>query len=77
MEKMTYEDAIAFIANNGYVFKAIKDLGQCAHMLVIEMQKEKAELEAEKRTVKKFLECDLATDQRLYAIGTLLEEDNE
>lgn len=76
MEKMTYEDAITFIVNNGYTHKAIADLGQCVHVLVTEMQKEKAELEAEKRTIKKFLECDLATDQKLYAIGTLLEEES-
>lgn len=74
---MTYNDAITFIVNNGYTYKAIMDLGQCAHTLVTEMQKEKAELEAEKRTIKKFLECDMTTDQKLYAIGTLLEENNE
>ena len=73
---MTYKDAITFIVNNGYTHKAIMDLGQCAHVLVTEMQKEKAELEAEKRTIKKFLECDMTTDQKLYAVGTLLEEES-
>lgn len=72
---MTYEEAIAYIANNGYVFKAIRDLSECAQLFVDDMQKQTAELKAEKRTIKKFLECDLATDQRLYAIGTLLEEE--
>lgn len=73
---MTYGDAITYIANNGYVFKAIRDLSECAQLLVDDIQKEKAELRAEKRTIKKFLECDLATDQKLYAIGTLLEEES-
>ena len=73
---MTYEEAIAYIANNGYVFKAIRDLSECAQLFVDDIQKENAELRAEKRTVKKFLKCDLATDQKLYAIGTLLEEES-
>jgi hypothetical protein len=74
---MTYGDAIEYIVNNKCILKALRDLSECASVIIIDMQKETAELKAEKRTVKKFLECDLATDQRLYAIGTLLEEDNE
>lgn len=75
---MTYGDAITYIANNGYVFKAIRDLIECAQLLVDDMQKENAELRAEKRTVKRFLEStDLATDQRLTAISTLLDEAEE
>ena len=72
---MTYMDAITYIVNNGYVIKAIRDLSECARLLVNDIQKEKAELEAEKRTIKKFLECDMTTDEKLYAIGTLLEEE--
>lgn len=74
---MTYGEAIVYLANNGYAFKAIKDLSECVQLLVDDIQKEKAELKAEKRTVKKFLECDLATDQKLYAIGTLLDAEAE
>ena len=73
---MTYGEAIAYLANNGYVLKAIRDLSECAQLLVDDMHKENAELRAEKRTVKRFLEsADLDTDQRLSAIGTLLEEE--
>ncbi len=74
---MTYGEAIAYLANNGYVFKAIRDLSECAQLFVDDMQKENAEVRAEKRTIKKFLECDLATDQKLYAIGTLLKDEVE
>ena len=74
---MTYGDAIAFIVNGGHTYKAMRDLSECAQVLVEDIQKEAGELRAEKRTIKKFLECDLATDQKLYAIGTLLEEDND
>ena len=72
---MTYGDAIAYIVNNKCILKAIRDLSECASVIITDMQKEHAELRAEKRTVKKFLECDLATDQKLYAIGTLLEKE--
>ena len=73
---MTYGEAITYIATNGYVFKAIRDLSECAQLLVDDIQKENAELRAEKRTVKRFLEsADLTTDQRLSAISTLLEEE--
>ena len=72
---MTCGEAIAYLANNGYVLKAIRDLSECAQLLVNDIQKENAELRVEKRTIKKFLECDLATDQKLYAVGTLLEEE--
>ena len=73
---MTYGEAIAYLANNGYVFKAIRDLSECAQLFVDDLQKEKSELKAEKRTVKRFLEsADLDTDQRLSAISTLLEEE--
>lgn len=77
MTDINYGEAIAYLANNGYVFKAIRDLSECAQLFVDDIQKERAELRAEKRTVKKFLECDLATDQKLYAIGTLLDDDAE
>lgn len=73
---MTYGEAITYIATNGYVFKAIRDLSECAQVLVEDMQKQTAELKAEKRTVRRFLESsDLVTDQKLSAIGTLLEEE--
>lgn len=76
MKIMTYGEAIAYLANNGYVFKAIRDLSECAQLFVDDLQKEKSELKAEKRTVKRFLEsADLDTDQRLSAISTLLEEE--
>lgn len=76
MEKMTYGEAIAYLVNNGYVFKAIRDLSECAQVLVEDMQKQTAELKAEKRTVRRFLESDLVADQKLIAISTLLEEES-
>lgn len=73
---MTYGEAIAYLANNGYVFKAIRDLSECAQVLAEDMQKQTAELKAEKRTIKRFLKsADLDTNQRLSAISTLLEEE--
>lgn len=72
---MTYGDAIEYLVNTGNVYKAIIDLSQLADALMNDMKRNVAELNAEKRTIKKFLKCDLATDQKLYAIGTLLEEE--
>lgn len=72
---MTYGDVIEYLVNTGNVYKAIMDLSQLADALMSDMKRDVAEFKAEKRTIKKFLECDLATDQRLYAIGTLLEEE--
>ena len=72
---MTYGDAIEYLVNTGNVYKAIIDLSQLADALMNDNKRDVAELKAEKRTIKKFLECDLATDQKLYAIGTLLEEE--
>ena len=73
---MTYGDAIEYLVNTGNVYKAIIDLSQLADALMDDKKRDVAELKAEKRTIKKFLECDLATDQKLYAIGTLLEEES-
>ena len=74
---MTYGDAIEYLVNTGNAYKAIMDLSQYADALVSDMKRDVAELKAEKRTIKKFLECDLVTDQKLYAIGMLLEEEDE
>lgn len=74
---MTYGDAIEYLVNTGNVYKAIMDLCQYADELMSDMKRDVAELRAEKRTVKRFLESNLVTDQKLDAIGTLLEEDNE
>lgn len=74
---MTYGDAIKYLANSEYIFKAIADLSQYADALMSDMKREADELKAEKRTIKKFLECDLATDQKLNAVGMLLEEDTD
>ena len=73
---MTYGDAIEYLVNTGNVYKAIMDLSQLADALMSDIKRDVAEFKAEKRTIKKFLECDLATDQKLYAIGTLLEEES-
>ena len=73
---MTYGDAIEYLVNTGNVYKAIIDLSQLADALMDDMKRNVAELNAEKRTIKKFLGCDLATNQRLYAIGTLLEDES-
>lgn len=73
---MTYGEAIAYLANNGYVFKAIRDLSECAQVLAEDMQKQTAELKAEKRAVKRFLCSGMDDESTLNAISTLLEEDN-
>ena len=72
---MTYGEAIACLANSEYVFKAIADLSRYANTLMADMQREADELKAEKRTVRRFLASDLVTDQKLSAIGMLLEEE--
>lgn len=72
---MTYGDAIEYLVNTGNVYKAIMDLSQYADTLMADMKRDVAELKAEKRTVKRFLESNLVTDQKLDAIGTLLEEE--
>ncbi len=74
---MTYGEAIAYLANNGYVFKAIRDLSECAQVLVEDMQKNADELRAEKRTVKRFLAADVTAEQKVSAIGMIMEEDND
>lgn len=72
---MTYGDAIEYLVNTGNAYKAIMDLSQLADALMSDMKRDVAELKAEKRTVKRFLKSDLVTDQKLDAIGTLLEEE--
>ena len=72
---MTYVDAIEYLVNTGNAYKAIIDLSQYADALMSDMKRDVAELKAEKRTVKRFLKSDLVTDQKLDAIGTLLEEE--
>ncbi len=74
---MTYVDAIEYLVNTGNAYKAIMDLSQYADALMSDMKRDVAELKAEKRTVKRFLKSDLVTDQKLYAIGTLLEVEDE
>ena len=71
---MTYGDAIEYLVSTGNAYKAIIDLGQYANALMADMKRDVAELKAEKRTIKRFLESNLVTDQKLDAIGTLLEE---
>ena len=73
---MTYGDAIEYLVNTGNVYKAIMDLSQLADALISDMKRDVAELKAEKRTVKRFLESNLVTDQKLDAIGMLLEEES-
>lgn len=74
---LTYSEAIIYIVNNGYTHKAIMDLSRCANALMTNMQKETAELKAEKRTIKKFLESDWVAREKVDAINALLtEEDN-
>ena len=73
---MTYGDAIEYLVNTGNVYKAIMDLSQYADALMSDMKRDVAELKAEKRTVKRFLKSNLVTDQKLDAIGTLLEEES-
>ena len=72
---MTYIDAIEYLVNTGNAYKAIMDLSQYADALMSDMKRDVAELKAEKRAVKRFLKSDLVTDQKLDAIGTLLEEE--
>ena len=77
---MTYGDAIEYLVNTGNAYKAIMDLSQMylsqyADALMADMKRDVDELKAEKRTVKRFLESNLVTDQKLDAIGTLLEEE--
>jgi len=72
---MTYGDAIEYLVNTGNAYKAIMDLSQLADALMSDMKRDVAELKAEKRTVKRFLKSDLVTNQKLDAIGTLLEEE--
>lgn len=73
MTDINYEEAIAYLVNNGFVYNAICDLSQSAQMLANDIQKKTDELNAEKRTVKKLLKSDLVTDQMILAISTLLE----
>ena len=73
---MTYGDAIEYLVSTGNVYKAIMDLSQYADALMSDMKRDVAELKAEKRTVKRFLKSNLVTDQKLDAIGTLLEEES-
>lgn len=73
---MTYGDAIEYLVNTGNAYKAIMDLSQYADALMADMKRDVDELKAEKRTVKRFLESNLVTDQKLDAIGTLLEEES-
>lgn len=68
----TYEEAIAYIVNNGYTHKAVMDLSQLANTLMTEMQIETAGLKAEKRTIKKFLESDWIAREKIDAINALL-----
>lgn len=72
---MTYGDAIEYLVNTGNAYKAIMDLSQYADALMADIKRDVDELKAEKRTVKRFLESNLVTDQKLDAIGTLLEEE--
>lgn len=72
---MTYGDAIEYLVNTDNAYKAIIDLSQYADALMSDMKRDVAELKAEKRTVKRFLKSNLVTDQKLDAIGTLLEEE--
>jgi len=74
---MTYVDAIEYLVNTGNAYKAIMDLSQYADALMSDMKRDVAELKAEKRTIKRFLKSNLVTDQKLYAIGTLLEVEDE
>lgn len=74
---MTYGDAIEYLVNTGNAYKAIMDLSQYADALMSDMKRDVAELKAEKRTIKRFLKCDLVTDQKLCAIGALLEVEDE
>ena len=73
---MTYGDAIEYLINTGNVYKAIIDLSHYADVLMSDIKRDVSELKAEKRTIKKFLECDLVTDQKLDAICALLEEES-
>ena len=74
---MTYVDAIEYLVNTGNAYKAIMDLSQYADALMSDMKRDVAELKAEKCTIKRFLKSDLVTDQKLYAIGALLEVEDE
>lgn len=75
MTDINYEEAIAYLVNNGFVYNAICDLSQSAQMLANDIQKETDKLNAEKRMVKKFLKSDLVTDQMILAINTLLGDE--
>ena len=72
---MTYGDAITYLVKNKYIFKAIRDLSECAEILMLDVQKNADELRAEKRTIKRFLASDMDELAKIDAISSLLEEE--
>ena len=71
---MTYYDAIEFLAT-GNIYKAIRDLSAIAEERQSKTAKKMAELLAEKRCVRNFVESkELTTEMKIDAIDKVTGE---